>query len=278
MAQVIQFPHPGGEHSKISGSKWNEGPHKRKFMKYQGDILVDGQIKHTMLEFWGEYEPKTELLKTYPSPKPLYPKNLFYPLVPQNIPSERQTNTDPFIFGFFAFTVCKKFRAGKPTILNNGLNVGDLILFGSNLKDKFVLDTVFVVGKIMKITRRDYRIKTKSYGESFIKAALDPIFSNNLCEGGCKKPINEVTIHFGATYDKPVNEMYSFVPAQIYSEKSKGFKRPALKLSGIKPRSQNFTYIIQRSRLADVKSCWKSVKSTIENAGLYPAVKLDKIL
>ena len=62
-------------------------------------------------------------------------------------------NTDPYIFGdTFYYCCCKQTsrKTGKPKYLQTDLAKGSLILFGCKLKDKFLLDTVFVVKDVIQ--------------------------------------------------------------------------------------------------------------------------------
>ncbi len=294
MPKIIQFPHPGGEHSKSSGQTWNNGPHKRKFMKYEGSILIDDKVKDGDIEFWGEFEPPAVLLDEFQNNQSPMPRFLFKPIRISG--NAIGVNSDPYIFGCFAYTICRKFKGGKSTVLNNGLDKGDILLFGSGIDDKFVLDTLFVVGNAITINKSNYQQKAKKYGSTFIKAALDPIFTinNNYVKGeaqvdkskngcvdnddSCCDSALEITIHIGATYNEPVNDIYSFVPARISSLNSQGFLRPEINLDGINPNShQNYKYIIKSGSIDEVNELWKEIKNQVLKQQLYPAIGINKL-
>ena len=64
---IVQFPHPGREHrprGDVMG--WNRGEHRRKFLKANGHYLDDGVLRHGPLTFWGEWEPQSRIIETYP--------------------------------------------------------------------------------------------------------------------------------------------------------------------------------------------------------------------
>lgn len=292
MEKVIQFMHPGAEHSKVSGRKWNTSIHKRKFIINQGSILVGDEQVSGELEFWGEFESPAKLFREFKTNSKPYPRYLWKPLP---IDSNYQlnigaANTDPYIFGCFAYTICKKFRkinnkeVQKATILHNGLQTGDLILFGSQVNGYFVLDTLFVVGRAVEINEENYKKLKKDYGDTFIKAALEPIFTEKYDSSDCstiptcsKLSRKNITIHFGATYDNPVKGMYSFVPARLWKKESLGFPRPIISLSPISHNAQNFCYCIKSSNISEVKDFWMNVKKEVTKAGLFPATQINMI-
>ena len=58
MKTIIQFPHPGSEHNAKTGTKWNTGAHKRKYLKVAGSYLKNLSSKpiDDTVYFWGEWE------------------------------------------------------------------------------------------------------------------------------------------------------------------------------------------------------------------------------
>lgn len=74
--QIVQFTHPGGEHSlnkteKKSGIKeWNYGKHKRKFLKSQGQYVLSSGVLSSKqdLLFWGEWEPTSKVTRLLSTP------------------------------------------------------------------------------------------------------------------------------------------------------------------------------------------------------------------
>ena len=176
--KVVQFTHPGEEHSisqrQIKAGNmikaWNTEGHKRKFLHTTGAYVEKGKkTEEKDIYFWGEWEPDSEVsLIKNPAGKH-YPHFIHEPYVQidpsgQLIVPKRKiikdkngkpkkikipTNTDPFVFGKkgFYFSCCKQ-RSYKTL---QKLEKGSLILFGSTINQNtddayFALDTVFVVG------------------------------------------------------------------------------------------------------------------------------------
>lgn len=64
--------------------------------------------------------------------------------------------------------------------------------------------------------------------ESFEAATLAPL-STNVSDGQCEAPPDaELTLYVGATPERPVNGMFSFVPARAARPEATAFPRPAL--------------------------------------------------
>ena len=58
---IIQFIHPGKEHTARSGAIWNNGAHKRKYLEVNGQHVeaIDTSPKKDKLFFWGEWEAQS---------------------------------------------------------------------------------------------------------------------------------------------------------------------------------------------------------------------------
>lgn len=150
----IQFIHPGGEHGFDDRKKllkyWNQGPHKRKFMKVQGQYVTDqGTLsEQSSLLFWGEWEPNSQVVETFTrTNNKLWPRYLHEPYLPSSkkaaiAPSASASspciapcseiskkpkggcatdwdsnscqNTDPFVFGeAFIYSLCQQWKKDK---------------------------------------------------------------------------------------------------------------------------------------------------------------------
>jgi hypothetical protein len=219
--------------------EWNKGDHRRKFIKSKGsyienDIKLDGDIL-----FWGEWEP-TSIVETLDipeniSPHEVYPKHLHYPFLPKEdkikfYQSKKFQNTDPFVFGeAFRYSICLQDTF---TVLNN-LEKGSIILFGSCVPprgySRFVIDTIFVVKDSMSYTSAlDEKLNHLGlYTEIVIRMACkEDLLNNNICR----------TLYTGATYDNPINEMFSYVPAKKYEgEKIAKYVRTIMNLTVMLP-------------------------------------------
>ena len=155
------------------------------------------------------------------------------------------------------------------------LEVGSIILFGSTISIKrggpcFALDTVFVVGE-----RRVYKEETHQKDlAGFIPKYYDEIMGfspHNTAQLVCYK---------GATFNSPVNGMYSFVPCKPLSANGQnGFRRVELRnqnlssIPVINQRKKNPQYIsdnlnsspnITMSDLTHNKMVWDKICQIVD--------------
>lgn len=236
MPSIVQLTHPGSEHGpdKRRGKlkSWNKGNHKRKFLVSTGSY-VDSELiqKRGKLAFWGEWEPPSVVQEFAKPLEANCPRWLHQPFLPGDLKDLEQgsQNTDPFVFGSsFRYFVCKqiRYKKRKSTSLAK-LDKGSVILFGSTKGRKrdesfFQLDTVFVVS--------DYIDYDTSKPADSIKNENDPywdiVFKREFPEP--RDFSVKLRIYKGATFDKPFNNMYSFVPSRLWMDGMKGF--PRLKL------------------------------------------------
>ena len=276
--KMIQFLHPGVEHTQSSGEKWNTGPHKRKFIIHQGVYLNNSKQVEGTIRFWAEWEAQSTYspVEKKVKAKKYYPKGIFEPYYSISGMPKTAANTDPFVFGDFIYSYCRKFSKGKPTSLSNGLVKGDVILFGSNLGGKFVLDTVFVVKDDIEITSANFREKLNGrISQTYIDTVLLPIFNEN-CSERCVKPVTTLKIHFGATFEDKVDGMYSYVPCVAEIDKINYFKRPVIKIPNIAPNlNTNFKNILRDEK--DIKKYWDKIMDQVIKNGLKPAIKIDDV-
>ena len=124
------------------------------------------------LGFWGEWEAEADDVSIVGGTTPL-PTSIFTPYYYQ-YPSScvGVQNTDPFVFGnCFVYSCCKQFRprSGHLTGLAK-LDRGSVVLFGSQLHGRFVLDTVFVVSHWT-----DYDVGTLELGRALPEACVDTV-------------------------------------------------------------------------------------------------------
>ncbi len=120
-------------------------------------------------------------------------------------------STDPFVFCEpMLYYHCKIKRYKKLRSLNNG----DIVVFGSKLNGKFVVDTVFVVNNRVSVQDQSLcGLFSQANGGYF---STDPL------------------VYRGATFANPVNGMFSFFPALPCSDGTpQPFARPTLNLSGL---------------------------------------------
>lgn len=174
--RVMQFVHPGAEHSrgkKIKGTDlwlkaWNTGSHKRKYVRCNSQYIAqtsskNEELKSGIVDFWAEWEPESIQKKIHETSEnnektpryinyPIYISDIIrkkYNLIHQDqLPTAALANTDPFVFGDKFYYTCCKQESTK------NLKEGSIILFGSvtkKPKEKFLIDTVFVIGKIISV-------------------------------------------------------------------------------------------------------------------------------
>jgi hypothetical protein len=272
MAKIIQFIHPGPEHSfdnNVNGlmhKNWNSDNHRRKFCHANGKYInVDNKNIDDEFMFWSEWEaPSFVNLTNQNSPLPKY---LHLPYLPSdnngNIIATGSQNTDPCVFGdYFKYFVCQQIRKnGKLTQMTN-LDKGDLILFGSGKNKRFLIDTVFVVDETIDLINVESEYKVLSIDRY-----------NNYSVSGCK-------IYKGKKFVK--NEIYSFVPAsKNYFGRIEVPRNSTLLLNNY--ITNNLT---QGRKVSDVNQntiemVWAELKTLAQNQGLFLAHEVkwpDKII
>jgi hypothetical protein len=275
---VIQFPHPGGEHriGPNDHTPWNAGDHRRKFIKADGQILDDrdGGIREGPLVCWAEWEAPSTLIKRFEQ-KIEHPGSVVEPVFSGTVPSEGKVqNTDPYIFGNqFLYTYCKQVQPARwnSTVLAN-LERGTLILFGSHLGGRFVLDTAFVVGDFITHSRENWQQKLGGEVSSVYRfVTLEPMYADPIPAGVMFR------LYRGATLDRPTNGIFSFVPClPVYDGAIPSFARPTIHLDGIiTPRlSQQWkTTHLDHSEIAEV---WTEVVRQVREQGLMLGVAIQE--
>ena len=291
MNKVIQFIHPGVEHTISTGINWNSGAHRRKYLKIKGDYLTDlnSSSQNDTLFFWGEWEAQSEAT-AIENDKPDYPKTIFTPYY--KYPAGRD-NTDPFVFGNnFYYCVCK--QGHYPSLRD--VNKGDIILFGSCKNEHFVLDTLFVVKDIREYELSEIPLLKTKYNKAFYDVSLAPIYVTDCVpqkeiintKGVClpiscddeddKKPSKEVKkyrIYEAAMYDDrdEFSGMFSFVPCMPLKDGENGFKRPFITddIYITNPLSQGI-------KISDIEDCytfWNQITNQVLKQGLSLLINTD---
>ncbi|HOW97810.1 MAG TPA: hypothetical protein P5567_05230 [Kiritimatiellia bacterium] len=272
---VVQFIHPGSEHEPDSadGRSWNTDAHRRKFLLQPGRYLASLESKPVAadLVFWGEFEPPTRLVRTFPETGGDMPRHLFTPDPVAFYPHDPPLmNTDPFVFGGrFFYSICKQNNRRGPTALQR-LARGSVILFGSGRgRDRFVVDTVFVVADYVDWNLSNYRERLKDVvPPEYFHSTLEPIAYEMQVRN--LTPSQTFRLYIGATFDRPCEGMYSFFPCRPYrQEANTGFARPVLRRPGI--ITDNLT---QGQRLnpmpdaATVREIWEDIARQVLGQGL----------
>jgi hypothetical protein len=243
MLSIVQFFHPGKEHGYDKNCSengcfikdWNtlftkrgkENDHKRKFLLNEGSYVKDEKRHEGKLLFWGEWEPPSKVTElkqqTNSSQYGINPNYLHRPFLPSDdqlrIYHEKKHyyhNSDPFVFGNnFIYGICRQ----KHIKNLRSLKEGSLIIFGSSVNHRFVIDTVFVVKTATPyLSLNDItKMNLGKYPDIATKFITD---KNNMID-----PPYGLTLYTGATFDDPINGMYSFVPAKVYNGEEIGFPR-----------------------------------------------------
>ena len=278
----VQFIHPGSEHEPDSkgGRLWNIGDHKRKFIMQPGRYLtaLDAKPIAADLAFWGEYEPPTRLLKTFPEPGPDCPRFLFAPAPrPFHTNDPPLMNTDPFVFGDnFFYSICKQNNKSGPTAMQR-LTRGSVILFGSNRdRSRFVVDTVLVVADYVDWTLANYRERLRGVvPPEYFHATLGPITYEMKVRD--LSPSQTFRLYIGATVDKPYEGMFSFFPCLPCPQNmDKGFPRPTIRRAGI--ITDNLTQGQRLNPTPDftaVRDMWTDVAHQVLDQGLDLGVQAE---
>jgi hypothetical protein len=266
---VVQFPHPGAEHDpgRMNRQPWNEGAHKRKFLRSEGAFVAgDGQMQHALLAFWAEWEPPSLVVERWAREgrKPCF---LCEPVWEHPQAGRRLMNTDPWVFGAaFRYSNCRQRTSRGPTALQR-LAVGSMVLFGSKLAGEFVVDTVFVVGEAQPLTTQ--RIDSEA-DEAFRVCTLE-----RLGRPGGRR--HRFVLYRGATAEEPVHGMYSFVPCRRADASDYRFERPVIELPGyVNPASGRGPSGTSRRRsIEEVREQWAQVRRRVIDAGCLIGVRFS---
>jgi hypothetical protein len=273
---LVQFIHPGGEHRPDDGlfKLWNKAAHKRKFLKQAGKYLSAGKLNDGAIGFWTEWEPESKVVRTILDPIAGGPRYIYEPFYfsPQSYGGLQ--NTDPFVFGErFHYTGCQQRTSRGPTQLRY-LQRGSVILFGScERKSRFVLDTVFVVERWMDHRRDDYHwILNEAIPEEYFCVTILPWYRQSDRESASCTHANaheSWRLYFGASYDNPVEGMFSFFPCLPFELATHGFARPVITLPGaITDNLYQGKRINPQTRVEDVKAMWDQVVAQVQEQGL----------
>jgi len=271
---VVQFIHPGAEHKvdALGQTRWNLGEHRRKYMSAPGIAINQNDEKiETGLYFWGEWEGLSLSVYSWADGEKDLPRHLVVPafLMPKKVPGLQ--NTDPYVFGSeFKYTICKQVQKnGRETLLTR-LLPGSLILFGSNLGGSFVLDTVFVVDdRIRRHSRETWQSVLSDASNTFKAASLLPLYWDENVENS-----SQFTHYEGATFDKPKNGMYSFVPALLETNEPTRFARPRIDVEGIISHTLNMNIKFSELGHSEVQRIWASVRDQVREQKLALGVQV----
>lgn len=266
----VQFPHPGGEHRPVEERMpWNRGNHLRKFLRADGDYVLDGNRHAGRLVFWGEWEPPSRIIARFPDGGLGEPRCLHEPVL--EVPSDGgwRQNTDPLVFGdTFLYTNCRQPRNHKL----RELAPGSLILFGSKLGPRahpdFVLDTVFVVEDGV-----EYVIEA-SAALDCCRWVQDVVFEP-LRLGG-DEPGRPYRMYRSRVYAGEASVPFSFVPCLPAGASPMRFARPVIRLDRrwLNPQRTMGAGAVPATtdELAEI---WRDVVRQVTAAGLALGTRLE---
>jgi hypothetical protein len=254
----VQFPHPGPEHNpgKTHRQPWNRCEHRRKFLRSDGRcVACDGSIHHAPLVFWGEWEAPSYVINEWPKNGSL-PRFLHDPVWEHPTDSEPRQNTDPWVFGdCFRYSNCK--QSGQRALRQ--LGPGSVIVFGSAVGSNFVVDTVFVV----RDTKMLFSAKPPEIDDAFRICTIESLLTDAECGRGA------FILYRGATYDEPVNGMYSFAPCRRADSGEPRFPRPPLSLPAryLNPASTQSPSGAKEPRsMPELCELWEKVRQQVLDA------------
>lgn len=269
MPFLVQFPHPGREHTPKPPTvgtimDWNAGDHRRKFLRAEGDYVLDGKRHRGTYGFWGEWEAPSRVVEVWQREGDL-PCFLHEPLYRPPTASSYQ-NTDPLVFGErFLYTNCKQLNNKKLRALPSG----SIVLFGSGTGAGFVLDTVFVVGDT---SPTPYELgETGVLGGNTLADAVifDPLATTDDVGRGC-------VAYRGRMHDDGADAPYSFVPSRPQGAELR-FARPLLEPAGelagvIEPKLFMGSRAVELSE-ARLAAVWQHVADVCAGQGLVHGVR-----
>ena len=266
---VVQFIHPGKEQTKIARGfcRWNSAtrsdkawPHRRKFFACNADYIARGRHEHGLVGFWGEWEAPS-LARSIPARSDEDPHFVHLPALSKPHSYDGLLDTDPFVFGErFLYCGCQQHTAhhhpdgARETFLRR-LLPGSLILFGSSVAGRFVLDTAFLTHD-----SRDYPNAEFATLKGFVPAPYYGVSLYTQAAGNLS--CDSFRLYRGTTPADGIGEAFSFTPCRPFA--GVGFRRPTLDIPGvitpILTQGKKFT----EADAAGVITIWREVRRQVE--------------
>jgi len=268
VSRVVQFPHAGGEHvPKGSSMGWNVGPHRRKFLALNAEIVQrDGSVDYEgLVTFWGEWEPPSNVLRRWNAVDDL--PNVLHDPYWETAPADPMSqNSDPWVYGpEFYYSNCRQITYRGTSSVMQRLEAGSLILFGSTLHGSFVLDTLFVVGD--DITNYDAEGTLDNVPDAFSECTLKTLAARLAYDG---RGDSTLTLYRGASPGQQKNGMFSFSPSTRTDNDYVPFSRPQVIIPGVidpkRWRSTGGAKVLRN--FEEVVNVWNQVVRQVEVQGL----------
>lgn len=191
--------------------------------------------------------------------------------MPTRPPKDWKQNTDPFVFGdHFHYTGCLQHTRFGPTQLRY-LAPGTVILFGSRVNGgEFALDTVLVVDRYLDHSVGTYAKVRRQVSSGYAVATLDPWYRGDVPTDRSHR------LYFGATFDRPLEGMFSFVPALPSRDAPQGFARATLDVpDAITPTMAQGKRLNPQPSIGAVRRLWDEVVRQVRAQGLELATFFD---
>ena len=276
----------GPRQNRYAPARYTICPHHRKYIRNLGQYLEQEEPKTAELDFWGEWEPPSRVIRVQ-SPIPNGPRIICEPYldVPREFPRGEWLNTDPFVFGgSFLYTLCqqRRFKGTRETSLRR-LRVGSIVLFGSCIGESFCLDTLLVVQRSIDHDRHHPPISGLDVlSDHFLTATISPMYGRKISRDDLGKVIPLVKdnprfrLYIGATFENQVDGMHSFFPCITSGSRPSGFARPRIQLPGVISDRKNQGYAIhQQDSPTKLFALWQCVKDQVVGQGLMLGVATD---
>lgn len=267
---VVQFPHPGGEHNpgRSEEMSWNTEAHRRKFLRSPGRYLDrDDVLRSGIVSFWGEWEPQPRVVERYAKAGPEMPRFLHEPFLqrPADLMAGRQ-NTDPFVFGdAFLYSNCRQFTRTLGPSRMQRLAEGSVVLFGSKLNHRFVLDSLMVIGSDTPYVIGESDEFGNDVTDVFRGATLEPLAAIPKFAG------TRAVLYRGLMYRAGRQAIFSFVPADA---DGRPFTRPTIELMGLVNPANPRAAKITPTTPDQARDVWHNIVGQVRAQGLDLAVFL----
>lgn len=250
---------------------WNVGSPRRKFLIAPGRYAdAEDRVRAGELVFWGEWEPPSRIEHRWPRDG-RSPRALHRPFWIQPAPAGTPHDTDPWVFGDrMLYGYGKQVTGGpvrRPTSMQN-LGAGSVICFGSTMDGEFCVDTVFVVAAAEPWIPAE--ASAHDLEKAFLACTAEIIAAWGI------DTYTPLMLYRGATIDRPVHGMYSFVPARPAAHPHPRFSRPPVRLANlINPMSSQSPWGSRRPLpIAAVHDAWAALRDQVLAAGLVLATYL----
>jgi hypothetical protein len=251
-----------------------------------------GRSPPLSLVFWGEWEAPSTYTKTDNKGGDL-PKFITEPYYYMG---NELRNSDPFVFGnLFYYSICQ--QGHSPQL--RALEQGDIILFGSCVNKKFVMDTLFVVDDFFPYLKKNIKSLKKNVNEVFYDATLLPILKSETVKkvsftekDGKHKPdcsdydkvIDCITddndqyrVYKGLMYkdQERFGNIFSYVPAVSLDKNPNGFARPNIVLDKIITQNLTQGFKVTAHTKDEGIQIWKKITEQVKAKGLGLMVECE---